>query len=114
MVSSASGLCKEVKIIVEYIRYELKEHPLESLVEAYAKAGAHLQAAPECLGYELAAARDAPSSFTLRILWTSADSHLQGFRKGPNFPPFVQLVRPFIAEIAEMRHYAGVGVEWSR
>jgi hypothetical protein len=31
---------------------------------------------------------------------------MQGFRRGPHFPPFLGLVRPFIPDIAEMRHYA--------
>lgn len=101
-------------MIVEYIRYDLKDHEPAALIAAYAEAAAHLQAAPECLGYDLASAKDAPSSIILRIHWTSSEAHLQGFRKGPNFSPFLQLIRPFVGEIAEMRHYEGVGVEWSR
>lgn len=101
-------------MIVEYIRYDLKAHRSETLIEAYAQAGVHLQAAPECLGYDLTAATDAPSSMILRILWRSAEAHLEGFRKGPHFSPFLALIRPFIPEIAEMRHYDGVGVEWAR
>ena len=30
---------------------------------------------------------------------------MQGFRHGPHFPPFLAEVRPFIPDIAEMRHY---------
>ena len=99
---------------VEYIRYDLSQHAGEDLIRAYQQAGESLKASPECLGFELTRCEEAPSSFILRILWTSTRDHLEGFRKGPNFPAFLAAVRPFIGEIAEMRHYAGVGTEWSR
>jgi quinol monooxygenase YgiN len=84
------------------------------LIAAYRKASENLQASPECLGFDLAVCEDAPNSFILRIRWTSTADHLQKFRKGPHFPPFFAAIQPFVGEIAEMRHYAGTGVEWSR
>ena len=50
---------------------------------------------------------------TVRILWSSTHEHLNGFRKGPNFPPFLDAIRDFIPEIEEMRHYA-VTDSWTR
>jgi quinol monooxygenase YgiN len=101
-------------MIVEYVRYELKESRPEALVEAYRVAAEQLRAAPECLGYELTRCEEAPMSFILRIQWVSTDAHLNGFRKGPHFPPFLAAIRPFIPEIAEMRHYQPTGLDWSR
>jgi quinol monooxygenase YgiN len=101
-------------MIVEYIRYELKTHAPDALVAAYAQAGEALRASPECLGYDLAQCADAPNSFILRIHWTSADAHMQGFRRGPQFPPFLAAIKPFVAEIAEMRHYHETDVAWRR
>jgi quinol monooxygenase YgiN len=95
-------------MIVEYIRYELTTHRAADLVAAYKAAGAHLAAAPECLGYELSTCDEAPTTCILRIEWTSAEGHMSGFRNGPHFPPFLALVRPFVGEIAEMRHYTPV------
>lgn len=99
---------------IEYIRYELSKHSGEELIAAYAKAAESLKASPECLGFDLAACEEAANSFILRIRWTSTSDHLQKFRKGPHFPPFLAAIQPFIGEIAEMRHYAATGVEWSR
>jgi hypothetical protein len=93
-------------MIVEYIRYALKEHEPETLIKAYAEAAKHLAAAPECVDYELCQCAEEPASFILRIGWLSAEAHLKGFRGGPNFPPFLAAIRPFVPEIAEMRHYA--------
>lgn len=101
-------------MIVEYIRYQMKDHTAEDLVEAYRRAGAHLKAAPQCLGFELTRCVEEPTSLTLRIHWSSTEDHLQGFRKGPHFPPFLALIRPFIGEIAEMRHYELTDVQWQR
>jgi hypothetical protein len=35
---------------------------------------------------------------------------MKGFRGGPNFPPFLAAIRPFIPEITEMRHYSRTSV----
>jgi quinol monooxygenase YgiN len=99
---------------VEYIRYELAAHQPEDLVRAYTIAADALRAAPECMAFELAQCEEAPHSFVLRIEWRSTDAHLQGFRKGPQFPPFLAAIKPFIAEIAEMRHYSPTSVVFRR
>lgn len=100
-------------MITEYIRYDLTTHTPEALIAAYAEAAHSLRAAPECLGYELAQCDEAPNSLILRIHWVSAAAHLDGFRKGPHFPPFLAAIRPFIPEIAEMRHYTPTEVTWT-
>jgi quinol monooxygenase YgiN len=101
-------------MIVEYIRYELKAHTAYELISAYAEAAASLKPSPECLGYDLAQRDDEPNVLVLRIQWQSADAHMQSFRNGPNFPPFLALVRPFIGEIVEMKHYHLTNVSWQR
>jgi hypothetical protein len=99
---------------VEYIRYDLAAHQPEELVKAYAIAAGALRAAPECAGFELTQCEEAPRSFILRIEWRSTAAHLEGFRKGAHFPPFLAAIKPFIGEIAEMRHYAPTPVVWCR
>ncbi|QIK79775.1 hypothetical protein G7077_13525 [Sphingomonas piscis] len=100
-------------MVVEYIRYALTTHTPDELIAAYGLAAKHLGAAPECASYEVAQCEEVPASVTVRITWESTDAHLNGFRKGPNFPPFLSAIRPFIPEIAEMRHYA-VKDSWTR
>ena len=101
-------------MIVEYIRYALKHHSTDSLVEAYTSAAQHLRAAPECLGYEMTVCEDEPSTCILRIEWGSSEAHMNGFRRGPNFPPFLALIRPFVDDIVEMRHYRRTELAWQR
>lgn len=44
------------------------------------------------------------SSDVLCIEWESVEAHLEGFRKGAQFPAFYAAVKPFILDIVEMRH----------
>lgn len=99
---------------VEYVRYRLKSHKSIDLVQAYEAASEHLRAAPECLGYELSECEEEREIFILRILWSSTQAHVERFRKGPEFPPFLAIVLPFIEEIEEMRHYETTEVIWRR
>lgn len=93
-------------MITEYIRYLIAPDRAEQFQDAYRKASAALDAAPECLGYELTQGIEEPQNWILRIRWTSLDDHEQGFRNGPNFPPFFAEIRPFFGDIQEMKHYA--------
>lgn len=95
-------------MIVEYIRYEAAPDQVDQLLEAYRRASEHLDAAPECLRYEVAQGVEEPSKVIVRIEWTSVEAHERSFRKGPHFPPFLEQVRPFIPMIREMKHYRQV------
>lgn len=92
-------------MIIEYIRYTLTRQDPASFSVAFAEAGKCLLAAPECLGFEVSQCADDARSFILRIRWTSLSDHLEGFRKGPHFQPFLSLVQAYIPDIVEMRHY---------
>ena len=91
-------------MIVEYIRYEITDPA--PFLQGYETARVALEASAHCLSYELSRCTEAPTSFILRIEWDSAEGHLQGFRKSPEFAAFFGAVRPFLENIQEMRHYA--------
>ncbi len=96
-------------MIVEYIRYEITDSA--PFLLGYEAARDALDASPHCLSYELSCCTEEATSFILRIEWDSAAGHLQGFRKSPEFAAFLGAVRPFIANIREMRHYAVTSVQ---
>ena len=79
--------------------------PVGEFEQAYADAAGPLGASPHCLAYELARCAEDPSQYVLRIEWDSAEGHLQGFRRSPEFGRFFAAVRPFVGDIQEMRHY---------
>jgi hemoglobin len=90
---------------VEYIRYRIPAESAERFEHDYARAAARLAEAPECVDYELSRCEEDPASYILRITWTSTAAHLQGFRTGEHFPPFLAAIKPYVADIEEMRHY---------
>lgn len=99
---------------IEIIRYHIAEDTLQSFEESYAKAGAHLQASPYCLGYHILRGVDEPNNYVVTIYWTSKEDHLTGFRNSPQFADFFTLVKPFFNNIQEMTHYQDAGINWKR
>lgn len=97
-------------MIVEYIRYTIDAGRAAAFERAYAAAAPALDASPHCLAYDLARCVDDATHYVLRIEWDSADGHLQGFRRSPEFQTFLTAVRPYVGDIAEMRHYAPTAV----
>lgn len=97
-------------MIVEYIRYKLPTSTCPAFEADYARAAASLGASPFCLGYELSRCVDEPGTYVLRIHWTSAQDHMQGFRHGEHFGPFLAAIRPYVPQIEEMRHYEPTAV----
>jgi quinol monooxygenase YgiN len=93
-------------MIVEYIRYKVADDQREAFIKSYADASKHLDRSEFCLAYELTECEEEPGQFMLRIEWTSTVDHLNGFRKGSDFPPFFNYIKPYFNNIQEMRHYA--------
>src|SRR5262249_27423482 len=92
-------------MIVEYIRYKIDPARADEFADAYRRAGVLLDASPHCQGWEAARSVDEPGKQVVRIKWDSAEAHLQGFRKSPDFKPFVEATGPFYNDIEEMTHY---------
>lgn len=92
-------------MIVEYIHYAIPEDRRNAFESAYAVAQSALHASSHCLGWELAGCAEDPTQYILRIEWDFAEGHMSGFRRSPEFRAFLPLVRPFIEDIQEMRHY---------
>jgi quinol monooxygenase YgiN len=65
-----------------------------------------LDADPHCLRYEVTRGVEEPERFVVRIEWDSVEGHEQDFRRSPRFGEFFAAVKPFFAQIEEMKHYA--------
>jgi hemoglobin len=100
----------EIRMIVEYVRYEVDAGRADAFEAAYAEAAAAMEASPHCLAYELSRCVEAPESYILRIEWDSVEGHMQGFRRGPEFAAFFAAIRPYVGDIKEMRHYERTAV----
>jgi truncated hemoglobin YjbI/quinol monooxygenase YgiN len=97
-------------VIVEYVRYRIDEADEAAFMADYARAAQVLERAPQCVDYELSRSVDEPACHVLRIVWTSAEDHIQGFRGGDLFPEFLAAIRPYVGTVEEMRHYERTAV----
>jgi quinol monooxygenase YgiN len=97
-------------MIVEYVRYTIPAERRDAFEAGYGAAAPALDASPHCLSYELTRCAEDPTQYVLRIEWDSAEGHMQGFRRSAEFRTFLAAVRPFVGDIAEMRHYEPTAV----
>jgi hemoglobin len=97
-------------MITEYVRYRLTDAEPDEFEAAYARAAEALEAAPQCLAYELSRGIEEPDRYVLRIAWASLAEHEEGFRSGPEFGRFLAAVRPYVGQIEEMKHYQSTAV----
>ena len=93
-------------MIVEYLRYEIDEARRERFVADYRAASGPLMASPHALSFDMCQCVEDPGQFILRIEWTSAEDHMNGFRGSDNFRAFFGHIKPYVKDIVEMRHYA--------
>ncbi len=93
-------------MVLEYIRYIIPEGRSTEFEEAYRRAAVVLEADTHCLGYEVSRGVEEPEHFVVRIEWDSVEGHEQGFRTSQHFSEFFAAVKPFFAEIEEMKHYS--------
>jgi heme-degrading monooxygenase HmoA len=92
-------------MVVEYIRYKIDSNRAEGFVAAIKLASEIVKKDPNYIDIELTQCEEDPSLFTWRIIWTSIDGHLNGFRKSAVFSSFFSIVKPYFADIQEMQHY---------
>jgi hemoglobin len=92
-------------MIVEYTRYKIDQPRRAAFLDDYRKAAESLRAAKSCLAYELTHCSEDEACFILRLEWDSEEGHLRGFRNSSEFKSFFALVRPYLNDIEEMRHY---------
>ncbi|MBS1507243.1 MAG: antibiotic biosynthesis monooxygenase [Bacteroidetes bacterium] len=89
----------------EIIRYKIDPERHVAFEAAYTEAGLLLQQSPYCLGYKIIKGTEEPENYIVQIQWTSEQDHLNGFRKSSSFGKFFSLVKPYYADIQEMKHY---------
>ena len=92
-------------MIVEYVRYAIPPERRAAFESDYATAAEALRASRHCEAFELSRCVDDPTQYVLRIEWDSADGHMQGFRRSPEFQRFLPAIRAYVGNLAEMRHY---------
>ncbi len=92
-------------MIVEYLRYSIDAARQAAFISDYTNAAVPLQSSAYCQAYEFCQCVEDPSKFIIRIQWTSAEDHLNLFRKSTEFKEFFAHIKSYLDDIDEMRHY---------
>lgn len=92
-------------MIVEYLRYTIDESRQSKFISDYKNAAKALQQSSYCESYEFCQCVEDLSKFIIRIQWTSAEDHMQGFRGSKEFKAFFPHIKAYLDDIDEMRHY---------
>ena len=98
-------LPQTASMVIEYIRYQVPTERHEEFLQAYRAAKPELDASAHCVRHEVAQGIEEPDNFIVRIEWDSLEGHEKGFRTSTEFGAFFAKVKPFFANIREMKHY---------
>jgi AraC-like DNA-binding protein len=98
-------------MIVEYIRYRIREDRAPTFLEAHRKAGSLLRA--QYIRYELSLCSEERELYSLRIEWKST-SQQRRFRESENGSAFLTALRAFRANIEEQRFWEPTAVRSPR
>ena len=98
----------------EVIRYKIAADQAATFEEAYRKAEPILRDSSHCLGYRLLRGVEEQENWILLLFWDSVEGHEQGFRQEKGFRAFFDLVKPFLDQAQEMKHYNVSGLNWSK
>ena len=101
-------------MITEFIRYRISPENAQAFEQAYQKAEPILRNSAHCLGYRLLRGVEESENWILILEWDSVEGHENGFRKEPSFREFFDLVKPFLTQIQEMKHYQDRPMHWQR
>ena len=95
-------------MITEIVRYEIPQIEIDNFINSYLEAIEILHTSEFCEAAELLQQHENPSLFQIVIRWQSAEAHIEGFRKSPEFTKFFNVVKPFFNNILEMQHYKSI------
>jgi quinol monooxygenase YgiN len=98
----------------EVIRYNIPSDQVSTFEEAYRKAEPILQNSNHCLGYRLLRGVEEPDNWILLLIWDSVAGHEKGFREEKGVRAFFGLVKLFLGQVQEMKHYDLTHLDWSR
>ena len=101
-------------MITEVIRYNIPAEHAEAFETAYREIESILRTSAHYLGYRLLRGVEEPENWVLLLYWDSVEGHEQGFRKEKQFRDFFNLVKPFLNDIREMKHYEDRSMTWTR
>ncbi len=72
---------------------------------AFGEARELISASPGFLGLELLRSLETPSRYLLLVRWVSVEAHTVGFRQGPSYERWSELLHKFYSPFPTVEHY---------
>lgn len=73
---------------------------------AFGEARSLISASPGFLGLDLLRCLEKPSRYLLLVRWETLEAHTVGFRQGPSYARWSELLHPFYSPFPVVEHYS--------
>jgi heme-degrading monooxygenase HmoA len=93
-------------LILEHALLSVRPGQEADFESSMSAALAIIEFAPGCLGAEVRAQLEDPSTYLLIVRWERLEDHVEGFRGSELFERWRELTHPFYVERPEVTHFA--------
>ena len=94
--------------VLEVARLDVRPGQESAFEQAFAEARAIISASPGFGGLELRRCVEQPNRYVLLVHWAELTDHTVGFRQGPDYPRWRELLHHFYDPFPEVEHYVAV------
>ncbi|ANZ42094.1 antibiotic biosynthesis monooxygenase [Lentzea guizhouensis] len=97
-------------MIVEHALLDVLPGRAAEFEEAFGEARALISASPGFLGLQLLRCLENGDRYLLLVRWESVEAHTAGFRQGPSYARWSELLHRFYSPFPVVEHFQDLGV----
>jgi heme-degrading monooxygenase HmoA len=94
--------------VLEVARLDVRPGQEADFQAAFAQARSSIEAVPGFVELELRRCLETRNRYLLLVRWETLEDHTVGFRQGPNYPRWKELLHHFYDPFPEVEHYQTV------
>jgi heme-degrading monooxygenase HmoA len=91
--------------VLEVARLDVRPGQEADFQAAFAQARSSIEAVPGFVDLELRRCLETRNRYLLLVRWATLEDHTVGFRQGPNYPRWKELLHHFYDPFPEVEHY---------
>jgi heme-degrading monooxygenase HmoA len=97
--------------VLEVARLRVRPGQDAEFEKAFAQAKPIITSSPGFLNVELQRSVEQPGTYLLLVRWATLTDHTVGFREGPDYPRWRELLHHFYDPMPDVEHYTEVWFE---
>ncbi len=94
--------------VLEVARLDVRPGQEADFQTAFAQAQSSIRAVPGFIDLELRRCQETRNRYLLLVRWETLEDHTVGFRLGPHYPRWKELLHHFYDPFPEVEHYETV------